>query len=92
MGGFSARECMWASAEKAERSCCRPVTPRWSAGRTLPACLDDQIERRESADETADFARQLVTKIQGDRPELDAWLRRLITGNWRPDGWACSRG
>ena len=55
------------------------------SGADLAAVLDDQIQRRESGDETTDFARQLVAKIQGARPELEAWLRRLVTGNWRPE-------
>lgn len=55
------------------------------SGADLAAVLDDQIERRESAAETVEFARQLVARIQGDRAGLEAWLSRLVTGAWRPE-------
>jgi N utilization substance protein B len=55
------------------------------SGATLAAALDDQLVRRESADDTAVFARDLAAKITAHRSALDAWLRTLVATGWNPD-------
>ncbi len=55
------------------------------SGAKLGDALADQLARRESADDTAVFARDLVAKIAANRPELDAWLRVLTARGWNPD-------
>ncbi len=47
--------------------------------------LDDQIQRRESAPETAAFARGLAGKVKAHSADIDRWLKTLITDNWDPD-------
>ena len=46
--------------------------------------LDDQLVRRESADETAVFARDLAEKVSANAAELKRWLGSLISDNWDP--------
>jgi N utilization substance protein B len=55
------------------------------SGATLGDALADQLSRRESADETAVFARDLAAKIAAARPETEAWLRTLTARGWSPD-------
>jgi N utilization substance protein B len=54
------------------------------SGSPLPEVLDDQLSRRESADETSDFARDLGTKVKEHAPELESWMRTLVSSNWDP--------
>ncbi len=51
------------------------------SGADLMDVLDDQILRRSSADESAEFARQLAGKIKLHRSDLDRWLKTLISKN-----------
>lgn len=55
------------------------------SGSDLKVALDDQLARRESADETAAFASDLGSKLAAHRPELDTWLRALVSRGWSPD-------
>jgi len=54
------------------------------SGGPLLDVLEDQLDRRESADETADFARDLGRKVKAHAAELEAWLRTLVSSNWDP--------
>ena len=54
------------------------------SGAPLLDVLDDQLQRRESADETADFARQLAGKVKLHGAEIDRWFKTLISKNWDP--------
>ncbi len=54
------------------------------SGASLLDVLEDQIQRRESADESADFARQLAGKVKFHGREIDNWLKSLISSNWDP--------
>lgn len=54
------------------------------SGSPLPDVLDDQLSRRESADETTDFARDLGAKVKINATELDTWMRSLVSSNWDP--------
>lgn len=54
------------------------------SGAKLADTLDDQLARRESADDTADFARELAGKIKLNAADLDRWLNSLITSKWDP--------
>ena len=54
------------------------------SGGPLLDVLEDQLERRESADETAEFARDLGSKVKIHAAEIDAWLRTLVSSNWDP--------
>lgn len=54
------------------------------SGAALADTLADQLSRRESADETTDFARALADKIDRHRDELKRWLTGLISANWDP--------
>lgn len=47
-------------------------------------CLVEQLERRQPADESAAFARDLVTKLVAHRDVGEAWLARLLE-HWQPD-------
>jgi len=47
--------------------------------------LEDQLGRRESAPDTAAFARSLMDKVAGNRPELDTWMKGLISEKWSPE-------
>jgi N utilization substance protein B len=49
--------------------------------RQLSECLDEQLERRESARETAEFARSLSRVIINHGRELEAGLGPLLA-NW----------
>lgn len=56
------------------------------SGAALTETLEDQISRRESADETTDFARDLMNKIQLHRTEIDGRVKALVTRtNWSPE-------
>ncbi len=55
------------------------------SGAPLLEVLDDQIQRRESAPETAAFARQLAGKVKAHSADIDRWLKTLVTSNWDPD-------
>lgn len=52
------------------------------SGSTISAALDDQLSRRESADETSEFALSLVAKINSNHGAINKWLRTLVTGKW----------
>jgi N utilization substance protein B len=54
------------------------------SGAQLIDTLDDQLERRESADETGDFAKDLADKVKRNAPELDQWLSSLVSSKWDP--------
>jgi N utilization substance protein B len=54
------------------------------SGADLRDTLDDQLARRESAEETTAFARDLAGKVKKDAGELDRWLNSLISSNWDP--------
>ena len=54
-------------------------------GRPLRDVLDDQLLQRESAPETAAFARDLAGKITTHRADLETWLGELVTANWSPE-------
>ena len=55
------------------------------SGATLLDALGDQLGRRESADETAVFARDLAGKISANSAELKNWLGSLISSKWDPN-------
>ena len=55
------------------------------SGAPLLEVLDDQIQRRESAPETAALARQLAGKVKAHSADIDRWLKTLVTSNWDPD-------
>jgi len=55
------------------------------SGAALGDALEDQLLRRDSADDTAVFARDLAAKISAHRTDLDAWLRTLVSRGWNPD-------
>ncbi|PIV82002.1 transcription antitermination factor NusB [bacterium CG17_big_fil_post_rev_8_21_14_2_50_64_8] len=55
------------------------------SGAPLLDVLDDQIQRRESAPESATFARDLAGKVKLHSGDIDRWLRTLVTGSWDPD-------
>ncbi|MCB1183450.1 transcription antitermination factor NusB [bacterium] len=54
------------------------------SGSALPDVLEDQILRRESADDTIVFARDLAGKVKAHAGELDRWLNSLISDRWDP--------
>jgi len=54
-------------------------------GAPLLMVLDDQLERRKSAPETAAFARDLAGKVKLHSAEIDRWLKTLVTGSWDPE-------
>ena len=54
------------------------------SGATLVDTLNDQLDRRESADETGEFARDLADKVKKNASDLDAWLNSLVTSKWDP--------
>ncbi len=54
------------------------------SGANLTDTLEDQLARRESADETSDFARDLAGKVKLNAPDLDRWLNSLVTNKWDP--------
>lgn len=53
-------------------------------GGDVPAVLEDQLLRRESAPETAAFARELAAKVKAHRADTERWLRTLISARWDP--------
>lgn len=53
-------------------------------GGPLMDVLEDQLSRRESADETTEFARDLGLKVKTHSGRLDSWLRSLVSANWDP--------
>lgn len=54
------------------------------SGASLLDALADQLERRESADETVEFARDLAGKVMAHNAELKRWLASLISDKWDP--------
>ena len=54
------------------------------SGASLLDTLADQLERRESADDTVVFARDLAGKIMDNSAELKSWLATLISDKWDP--------
>jgi len=54
------------------------------SGADLNDTLDDQLERRESADETGEFAKDLAKKVKDHAPELDHWLNTMVSSKWDP--------
>jgi len=54
------------------------------SGAQLMDTLEDQLAQRESADETADFARDLSGKVKAHGADLDRWLNTLISSRWDP--------
>ncbi|MCK9994759.1 MAG: transcription antitermination factor NusB [Candidatus Krumholzibacteria bacterium] len=54
------------------------------SGANLTDTLEDQLARRESADETDDFAHDLAGKVKLNAADLDRWLNSLITNKWDP--------
>ena len=54
------------------------------SGAALTDTLTDQLDRRESADETAVFARELAAKVTTRQAEMKAWLKTLISDRWDP--------
>ncbi len=54
------------------------------SGAKLNDTLDDQLSRRESADDTHLFAKELAEKVKAHASELDYWLNTLISENWDP--------
>lgn len=54
------------------------------SGANLIDTLDDQLARRESADETGDFARDLAEKVKRNAKDLDQWLNSLVSSKWDP--------
>lgn len=54
------------------------------SGATLVDTLNDQLDRRESADETGEFARDLADKVKKNASDIDAWLNSLVTSKWDP--------
>jgi N utilization substance protein B len=55
------------------------------SGADLQATLEDQILRRESAPETVEFSRRLMTIISTNRRDLEGKVKSLISRNWNPE-------
>ncbi len=56
------------------------------SGASLQVTLADQLSRRESADETSEFAEDLMKKIQLNRNDLQQKLNGLLeNSNWSPE-------
>ncbi len=55
------------------------------SGASLLDVLEDQIQRRESAPDSAEFARELAGKVKLHSAEIDRWLKSLISHNWDPE-------
>ncbi len=56
------------------------------SGASLSQTLKDQLDRRESADETSEFAEDLMEKIQLHHNDLKSKLTELVSSsNWHPD-------
>jgi N utilization substance protein B len=47
-------------------------------------CLADQLARRQPADESTAFARDLFTKLVAHQDAAEVWLARLLE-NWQPE-------
>lgn len=54
------------------------------SGQDLQVCVDDQLERRDAPQDTAEFARPLAVLIAKHRASLDAALDGLLQ-NWDPE-------
>jgi len=54
------------------------------SGADLIDTVDDQLARRQSADDTGEFARALAMKVKLHAADLDQWLNSLITDKWDP--------
>ena len=54
------------------------------SGAKLIDTLNDQLERRESADETGEFAKVLADKVKKNASALDGWLNSLVSSKWDP--------
>ncbi len=54
------------------------------AGTQVLDCLEDQIERRRAADDSARFSRELAAKVIDHAAETEKWLAALVD-NWDPD-------
>ena len=54
------------------------------SGADLIDTLNDQLTRRESADDTTEFARDLADKVKTNAAELDRWLNTLVSSKWDP--------
>ena len=55
------------------------------SGAALTDTLADQLDRRESADESAAFARDLAGKVTANAAGLKTWLNSLISDRWSPE-------
>jgi N utilization substance protein B len=53
-------------------------------GGDVLAVLEDQLTCRESAPETATFARDLARKIKTNRADTERWLKTLVSARWDP--------
>jgi len=54
------------------------------SGGSLRDVLEDQLSRRESADETSEFALDLAKKVKINADDIESWLRTLVSSNWDP--------
>mgnify|MGYP001186441376 CR=1 FL=1 len=54
------------------------------SGGQLKDVLEDQLSRRESADETSEFALDLARKVKFNADEIESWLRSPVSSNWDP--------
>lgn len=54
------------------------------SGADLKVTLEDQLSRRESADETSDFALDLAKKVKINAGELNQWLNSIVSTKWDP--------
>ena len=54
------------------------------SGVSLAVCLDEQLQRRDAADETAEFAQDLAAKVARHKIEREAELASLLQ-NWAPE-------
>ncbi len=56
------------------------------SGADLEDSLKDQLSRRESADETSEFAEDLMKKIRSHRTDLEKRRNDLLkSSNWKPE-------
>jgi N utilization substance protein B len=54
------------------------------SGAELRVTLEDQLARRESADETSEFALDLAKKVKNNASDLDGWLNSIVSSKWDP--------
>ena len=54
------------------------------SGVSLAVCLHEQLQRRDAADETAEFAQDLAAKVARHKIEREAELASLLQ-NWAPE-------